>query len=157
MQVYKPGSVSSEIQKRLAIYLDPDSHQDSIDLPTPECCRNSNRTSSSLPGAYLIFQPIRFAMPRLSPGERWALTPPFHPYPYPNSYRDRGGIFSVALSVYEPSPAHTLPVRKYGALCCPDFPPPDPLQDLKATSRLARCKVRQICRMSFDCRKNLIS
>lgn len=33
----------------------------------------------------------------------------------------RGGLFSVALSVREET--HGLPVRKYGALCCPDFPP----------------------------------
>ena len=32
----------------------------------------------------------------------------------------RGGIFSVALSV--PGFTRGLPVRKYGALCCPDFP-----------------------------------
>ncbi len=32
-------------------------------------------------------------MPPLLPWERWALTPPFHPY------RLHGGIFSVALSV----------------------------------------------------------
>ena len=29
---------------------------------------------------------------------------------------------SVALSVFLSSPTEILPVRKYGALCCPDFP-----------------------------------
>ena len=80
MQVCKPGSVPRFLGV-LAIYLDLDSHQDSIDLPTPESCRSRNRTSSSLPEAYLIFQPIRFAMPPPLLSERWALTPPFHPYP----------------------------------------------------------------------------
>src|SRR5690606_5688657 len=47
----------------------------------------------------------------------WALTPRFHPYP--ESIRD--GLFSVALSVS--ASWRTLPVRKRGALCCPDFPP----------------------------------
>jgi len=51
-------------------------------------------------------------VPRLSPNERWALTPPFHPY-LRNQLRDvlqvslldatvldfTGGLFSVALSV----------------------------------------------------------
>src|SRR5690606_7066693 len=36
--------------------------------------------------------------------------------------RQASGIFSVALAVTVPSPVRTLPVRKYGALCCPDFP-----------------------------------
>ena len=35
----------------------------------------------------------------------------------------RGGLFSVALSVTSPSPVMPLPVRKRGALRCPDFPP----------------------------------
>jgi Fe(3+) dicitrate transport protein len=32
----------------------------------------------------------------------------------------------VALSVFLSSPTEILPVRKYGALCCPDFPPSRP-------------------------------
>jgi len=36
---------------------------------------------------------MRFTLPHLSPNERWALTPPFHPY------QKYGGIFSVALAV----------------------------------------------------------
>jgi len=54
-----------------------------------------------------------FAMPLMSPSGRWALTPPFHPYP-PN--RVAGGIFSVALSVSGLLPNQTLPVRKHPAL-----------------------------------------
>ena len=30
---------------------------------------------------YLAFQHARFTMPLMSPPGRWALTPPFHPYP----------------------------------------------------------------------------
>ena len=33
---------------------------------------------------------------------------------------------SVALSMAPPSPVMLLPVRKHGALCCPDFPPSPP-------------------------------
>ena len=45
---------------------------------------------------YLVFQPVRFSLPSMSPLTRWALTPPFHPYHNAKRY---GGIFSVALSV----------------------------------------------------------
>ena len=48
---------------------------------------------------YLVFQPVRFSLPLMSPLMRWALTPPFHPYH--NAMRC-GGIFSVALSVPRP-------------------------------------------------------
>jgi len=47
----------------------------------------------------------------------WALTPRFHPYPPAG-----GRLFSVALSVIASLLLQYLPVRKYGALCCPDFP-----------------------------------
>ncbi len=41
-----------------------------------------------------------FSVPRRLPGERWSLTPPFHPYL--RLLRDTGGLFSVALSVGTP-------------------------------------------------------
>lgn len=53
----------------------------SIYPPRNSSSKRRNRTSSSLPEAYLIFQPIRFALPPSSLSGRWALTPPFHPYP----------------------------------------------------------------------------
>ena len=43
---------------------------------------------------------------------RWALTPPFHPYPF-------GRLFSVTL-LY---PLGHQAVNLCGALCCSDFPP----------------------------------
>ncbi len=49
-----------------------------------------------------------------------------------------GGIFSVALSVRRSSPTGCLPVRKYAALCCPDFPPP---ARWEAIGRLALAKI----------------
>ena len=48
---------------------------------------------------YLALHPMGFAVPPRLRSARWALTPPFHPYPG----RSRGGIFSVALSVNPPS------------------------------------------------------
>ena len=44
--------------------------------------------------------------------ERWALTPPFHPYPR------EGGYFLLRSQHL----AAVLPVRKRDALHCPDFP-----------------------------------
>src|SRR5690606_33498149 len=73
--------------------------------------------------AYLVFQPVGFAVPPPSLGARWALAPPFHPC---LCLAAIGGLLSVALSVAPPFPAALLPVRKYGALCCPDFPPSAP-------------------------------
>src|SRR6266545_4673103 len=43
----------------------------------------------------------------LLPGARWALTPPFHPYPSPASRPVPGGLFSVALSVASRRPGVT--------------------------------------------------
>ena len=55
-----------------------------------------------------------FAWPPMSPPERWALTPPFHPYP------DMSGRYvSVALSVGSPRPA----VSGHPAWGSSDFPP----------------------------------
>jgi hypothetical protein len=54
---------------------------------------------------------VGFAMPRLSPGARCALTAPFHPCLCPKAI---GGLFSVALSVASQPPAvsrHPCPVE----------------------------------------------
>ncbi len=62
---------------------------------------------------YLTLQlPRRTAL--VSPQGRWALTPPSHPYRDPGA----GRLFSSAL-LY---PRGQLSVRKWDALCCPDFP-----------------------------------
>ncbi len=115
----------------------------SIYPPRNSFPKKRNRTSSSLPEVYLIFQPIRFALPSASLLRRWALTPPFHPFQCWSTRlvlaHSNGGLFSVALAVHWPSPVKALPVRKYGALCCPDFPP----QSFGAARRLAHCKVRE--------------
>ncbi len=58
------------------------------DGPTPCGARNP----------YSVLLLAGLAMPFLSPGPRWALTPPFHPY----LDRNRGGLLSVALSLGSP-------------------------------------------------------
>ena len=70
--------------------------------------------------AYLIFQPVGFTEMASSLTPSAGSYPAFSPLP-----RQAGAVsLSVALSVARPSPALPLPVRKHGALCCPDFPPP---------------------------------
>src|SRR3989441_5309763 len=56
-----------------------------------------------------------------SPGRRWALTPPFHPYPTAPLRRQTppGGVISVALSFGSPR----LGITQRPALWSPDFPP----------------------------------
>jgi len=87
--------------------------------------RMSPCVSSDLPesdaghimGLCLVLLQVGFAMPRLLPAARCALTAPFHPYPPPHGAA--GGIFSVALSVGSRPPGVTW----HPALRSPDFPP----------------------------------
>ena len=88
VQVYKPGSVARHASNESNVVLLLPFISILVHTKTPSIYppRNSfpkkrYRTSSSLPEAYLIFQPIRFAMPSPSLQRRWALTPPFHPFP----------------------------------------------------------------------------
>src|SRR5467141_4452170 len=64
--------------------------------------------------AYLALLRLGVTVPRLLPGARWALTPPFHPYPW-----IKGGLFSVARSVALRRPGVTW----QSALWSSDFPP----------------------------------
>ena len=65
---------------------------------------------------YLVLHRAGFAVPFPSPGRRWALTPPFHPYR--RAEARLGGLFSVALSVG----SLPLGITQRPALRCPDFP-----------------------------------
>src|SRR4029453_14466079 len=47
---------------------------------------------------FLTLLRVGFTEPHRSPGVRWSLTPPFHPYQCPARRQDTGGLFSVALS-----------------------------------------------------------
>jgi hypothetical protein len=46
-----------------------------------------------------------------------------HLFTFSTQHVLRGSLFSVALSVPRNLCYRVLPVRKYDALCCPDFPP----------------------------------
>ena len=55
---------------------------------------------------YSVLLPVGFTMPVPLPGPRWALTPPFHPYPAGGD-ADPGGLLSAALSLGSPPPGVT--------------------------------------------------
>jgi hypothetical protein len=74
--------------------------------PKPVCFRKRGTSRSSV--SYLALHPMGFSVPRRLRFARWALTPPFHPYP--NCLRNSGGIFSVALSV---GTTHVVAARVY--------------------------------------------
>jgi hypothetical protein len=64
-------------------------------------------------GNCLRLHEVGFALPRVSPLERCALTAPFHPYRAKYRSAQRGGLFSVALS---------LTLQRVGG----GYPPPCP-------------------------------
>ncbi len=79
-----------------------------LQLPTRTCWGRSIPARCRARGPYLALLPVGLALPPLLPAARWALTPPFHPYPkVPAEAAVRGGLFSVALSVGLPRPGVT--------------------------------------------------
>src|SRR4051812_37004629 len=70
------------------------------------------------PPSLLALLRVGFTEPHRSPGVRWSLTPPFHPYRRPARRHDAGGLFSVALSRGSPRVAVNAPP----ALWSPDVP-----------------------------------
>jgi len=60
----------------------------------PRLCRCGSHLA-----AYLALLRLGVTLPPLLPAARWALTPPFHPYPSETLRPPPGGLFSVALSV----------------------------------------------------------
>jgi hypothetical protein len=86
--------------------------------------KRSQRAGPALP-SYLVLHHAGFSLPPPLLPERWALTPPFHPYllrvpfeDFPKVFlrsvtgiRSAGGIFSVALSVNR-STGFSLPSSK---------------------------------------------
>ena len=52
----------------------------------------TRRAGPALP-SYLALHHAGFSVPRVSPHERWALTPPFHPYPRTEQFEDVSQVF----------------------------------------------------------------
>src|SRR6478752_2038398 len=79
---------------------------------------------------FLTLLRVGFTEPHRSPGVRWSLTPPFHPY----QRRTAGGLFSVALSRGSPRVA----VNDHPALWSPDVPRRRVSPPTRPPSRLVR-------------------
>ena len=83
-----------------------------------------------------------FVVPPFLRLERWALTPPFHPYPSSLLRVKKGGLFSVTLSVTGArahSPRNAC--ARHAALWCPDFPP---VRDFREETRRATAPGRPV-------------
>ena len=103
---------------------------------TSRPCGTRLRAGPALP-SYLALLRAGFTLPPMSPPERWALTPPFHPYrtlPTNGEHPEilpqaahrvggAGGLLSVALSVAEPFKVWPPGVTRRAVLWSPDFPP----------------------------------
>jgi len=100
----KPGSVLA-LRRWMAIPLGRPSPNASRDRPG----RRRGNTAAGCPACrpYLVLLPVGFAVPLPLPVARWALTPPFHPclLVCHSKAGQRGGLFSVALSLGSPPPA----------------------------------------------------
>lgn len=103
----KPGSVKRQVTL-FVIYLDCVSLHNSSDLP-PDIGRATLHAS-----VYMILQLIRRTACIIT-----NTTGRLLPYLFTLTSHKARRLFSVTLL----SPHELLPVRKYGALCCPDFPP----------------------------------
>ena len=115
----KPGSVSRASTGCLS-FISSACHQTALAVYPPTWGEQPSWTP-----VYMTLQlPRRTAL--VSPQGRWALTPPSHPYRWNPKAQRR--FFSSAL-LY---PRGQLSVRKWDALCCPDFPP---AQTAQATGR----------------------
>jgi len=91
-------------------------------LPTPPASGFPELREPHINRVYMAFQPARFIHCPGRPEQSCALTARFHPY------LPKEAVF-FCDTFYAPNESETPPVRRCGALSCPDFPP------LKATKR----------------------
>ncbi len=99
--VCKPGSVGPTIAGRRDGHSSGTSVAEGLAQPT----RTADLDRPGLPPrrSYSVLLPVGFTMPRLLPGTRWALTPPFHPYP------DASGRFAFCGTFPGVAPAGCYP------------------------------------------------
>jgi len=94
---------------------------------TRDLLRSAEREAGRLSVPYLALHPMGFSVPpRLLLG-RWALTPPFHPYPAGKSGVAVCSLWhcpSRRLAATSPARAPVARVARHRALWCSDFPPP---------------------------------
>lgn len=114
-------------------------HGTPLSAHPPECSlrhKDGRSTTLSDPPVYMAFQPVGFTKPLLSPAMLVVSYTTFSPLPPPC---DGSAVsLSAALSVAPPFPVMPLPVRKHGALRCPDFPPSHCWKSGGAMHRMSR-------------------
>lgn len=122
VQAHKPGSVPSALRRTVPIiYLVTPSRTDSISLPATIPRRIGIRTSHSLDrGLFDLSTRKVYHASGVAIGAVGSYST-FSPFPHRN---ESGGVVYFLWHCLSPT-SRGLPVRKYDALCCPDFPPPD--------------------------------
>jgi hypothetical protein len=99
----KPGSVWRALAHVTAIPLERPLPDASSNLPGRLAWKPAGTEVPRRP--YSVLLPVGFTVPVPLPVPRWALTPPFHPYPASPFRALPGGLLSVALSLGSPPPA----------------------------------------------------
>ena len=88
----------------------------------PSCRRGDRTCGQAGHFSCSVLHRAGFVMPPSLLSERWALTPPFHPYPSSLLRATKGGLFSVTLSIALGCPRTSNACARHAALRCPDFP-----------------------------------
>lgn len=105
--VYKPGSVPPSCEDATIIPLDRPLLDGSRDLPEPYSASDGLVDARPTRGPYSVLLQAGLAMPSLSPGPRWALTPPFHPSrPVGRRFAFCGAIPGITPGGRYPPPCH---------------------------------------------------
>lgn len=119
MQACKPGSVPARVTGWCLSFIWSVRHRRDLSAyPITPAFAINEPLITFMSVTYLAFQLVRFAVPPLLPLGRWALTPPFHLFP---SRQSRAVVVYFLWHCLFRQLAD-LPVRKYDALRCPDFP-----------------------------------
>jgi hypothetical protein len=115
---HKPNSVPAFARWRSFISLGFPSAQLGCDYYPRGSSRIRGKKRAGNPPSALSCTTWGFSCGSAYANARWALTPPFHPYPAP-SWMVLGGIFSVTLSVTRD--LRSGRPRFHGACCLPVF------------------------------------
>ena len=137
-QACKPGSVIPQKARVPIIYLDRGSLHNSSGLPLTIPGITGTKAGSPVSPCgeivmYMALQPMRHTATDVTTNTGGLL-----PHLFTLTLPWAGRLFSVIL-LY---PRGYLPIRKHGALCCPDFPPP-----ATAGSDRAACFVAKVVRI----------
>ena len=144
MQVCKPGSVLRFLEV-LAIYLDLDSHQDSIDLPTPESSPEEKESNEQLfaRGLFDLSTHKVCRAPFITVGAVGSY-PTFSPFPFvPIAIGIRVVYFLWHFLSPDRHQSKAFLLGSMALYVARTFLPVPIAIGIEATRRLAHCKVRE--------------